>query len=53
MLFRSGKGLNKNLRLGLGTKAEYITEKADKSELANYTNYDGENLLDKWGDKRS
>ncbi|MGL4511006.1 BamA/OMP85 family outer membrane protein, partial [Cetobacterium sp.] len=48
-----GKGLTKNLRLGLGTKAEYITEKADKSELANYTNYDGENLLDKWGDKRS
>ena len=48
-----GKGLTKNLRLGLGTKAEYITEKADKSELANYTNFDGENLLDKWGDKRS
>lgn len=50
-----GKGLTKNLRLGLGTKAEYITEKADKSELANYseTNKDGENLLDKWGDKRS
>ncbi|MGL5458996.1 MAG: BamA/OMP85 family outer membrane protein, partial [Cetobacterium sp.] len=48
-----GKGLTKNLRLGLGTKAEYITEKADKSELANYTNYDGENLLNKWGDKRS
>lgn len=48
-----GKGLTKNLRLGLGTKAEYITEKADKSELANYINYDGENLLDKWGDKRS
>lgn len=48
-----GKGLTKNLRLGLGTKAEYITEKADKSELGNYTNYDGENLLDKWGDKRS
>ncbi|MGL5580126.1 MAG: BamA/OMP85 family outer membrane protein [Cetobacterium sp.] len=48
-----GKGLTKNLRLGLGTKAEYITEKADKSELANDTNYDGENLLDKWGDKRS
>lgn len=48
-----GKGLTKNLRLGLGTKAEYITEKADKSELANYTNYDGENLLDKWGDNRS
>ena len=48
-----GKGLTKNLRLGLGTKAEYITEKADESELANYTDYRGENLLDKWGDKRS
>lgn len=48
-----GKGLTKNLRLGIGTKAEYITEKADASELANYTNFDGENLLNKWGDKRS
>lgn len=48
-----GKGLTKNLRIGLGTKAEYITEKAKKSELANYTNYNGVNLLEKWGDKRS
>lgn len=48
-----GKGLTKNLRVGLGTKAEYITEKADKSELAKYNNENGENLLDKWGDKRS
>lgn len=48
-----GKGLTKNLRLGIGTKAEYITEKADASELANYTNFDRENLLNKWGDKRS
>lgn len=50
-----GKGLTKNLRVGLGTKAEYITEKADKSELAKYNNNNenGENLLDKWGDKRS
>jgi len=43
-----GKGLTKNLRLGLGTKAEYITEKADDSELANYPG-----LIEKWGDKRS
>lgn len=48
-----GKGLTKNLRIGLGTKTEYITEKAKKSELANYTNYNGVNLLEKWGDKRS
>lgn len=48
-----GKGLTKNLRIGLGTKAEYITEKVKKSELANYTNYNGVNLLEKWGDKRS
>ncbi|MDX8336265.1 MULTISPECIES: BamA/OMP85 family outer membrane protein [Cetobacterium] len=48
-----GKGLTKNLRIGIGTKAEYITEKADKSELEDYTNFDGENLLSKWGDKRS
>lgn len=48
-----GKGLSKNLRVGLGTKAEYITEGADKSELERYTNYGGENLLEKWGDKRS
>ncbi|MGL5278087.1 MAG: BamA/OMP85 family outer membrane protein [Cetobacterium sp.] len=43
-----GKGLTKNLRLGLGTKAEYITEKADDSELANYPE-----LISKWEDKRS
>lgn len=48
-----GKGLTKNLRIGLGTKAEYITEKAKKSELAKYINYNGVNLLEKWGDKRS
>lgn len=49
-----GKGLTKNLRLGIGTKAEYITEKADASELAeDSVNSDGENLLNKWGDKRS
>ncbi|MGL5520922.1 MAG: BamA/OMP85 family outer membrane protein, partial [Cetobacterium sp.] len=47
-----GKGLTKNLRLGLGTKAEYITEKADKSELAIYSTPEND-LLNKWGDKRS
>ena len=49
-----GKGLTKNLRLGIGTKAEYITEKADASKLAkDSVNSNGENLLNKWGDKRS
>ncbi|MBC2850575.1 outer membrane protein assembly factor [Cetobacterium sp. 8H] len=43
-----GKGLSKNLRLGIGTKAEYITEKSDDDELLNYPD-----LLSKWGDKRS
>lgn len=47
-----GKGLNKNLRLGLGAKAEYITEKADKSELEIYSTPEND-LLNKWGDKRS
>lgn len=42
-----GKGLTKNLRIGLGTKAEYITEKADESGLNYYPN-----LKEKWGDKR-
>lgn len=43
-----GKGLTKDLRIGLGAKTEYITEKADVSALENYPE-----LLDKWGDKRS
>lgn len=42
-----GKGLSKNLRLGLGTKFEHITEKA-ASELDQYPK-----LENKWGDKRS
>ncbi|WP_297596410.1 outer membrane protein assembly factor [uncultured Cetobacterium sp.] len=44
-----GKGLSKNLRLGIGTKAEYITEKSADDELLNYS----KELQDKWGDKRS
>ncbi|MGL5638607.1 MAG: BamA/OMP85 family outer membrane protein [Cetobacterium sp.] len=47
-----GKGLTKNLRLGLGTKAEYITEKADKSELIRNTTPEND-LLGNWGEKRS
>ncbi|MGL5989143.1 BamA/OMP85 family outer membrane protein [Cetobacterium sp.] len=46
-----GKGLTKNLRLGLGTKAEYITEKADKEELDILSN--GEALRTKWEEERS
>lgn len=41
-----GKGLTKNLRLGIGTKAEYITEKAD-DQLSLYPA-----LEKKWGEKR-
>ncbi|MGL5798186.1 MAG: BamA/OMP85 family outer membrane protein [Cetobacterium sp.] len=46
-----GKGLTKNLRLGLGTKAEYITEKANKEELELLSN--GASLLEKWEEERS
>lgn len=42
-----GKGLTKNLRLGIGTKVEYITEKAS-SELLAYPS-----LYEKWGDSRN
>ncbi|MGL4424924.1 MAG: BamA/OMP85 family outer membrane protein [Cetobacterium sp.] len=46
-----GKGLTKNLRLGLGTKAEYITEKANREELELLSN--GKELLEKWEEERS
>ncbi|MGL5711183.1 MAG: BamA/OMP85 family outer membrane protein [Cetobacterium sp.] len=46
-----GKGLTKNLRIGLGTKAEYITEKTDTEELL--LENSGKELLTKWGDERS
>lgn len=44
-----GKGLTKHVRLGIGTKAEYITEKArsDFREVCSPA------LQEKWGDKRS
>lgn len=43
-----GKGITKNVRIGIGTKAEYITEKA-RSDFSQYS----KSLQDKWGDKRS
>lgn len=43
-----GKGLSKYVRLGIGTKAEYITEKA-RSDFWMYP----KSLQDKWGEKRS
>ncbi|MGL5951441.1 MAG: BamA/TamA family outer membrane protein, partial [Cetobacterium sp.] len=47
-----GKGLTKNLRLGIGTKAEYITEKSDREELE-LLGSSGNDLLKKWGEDRS